>query len=456
MKTHPTHWCIVALLLCMAQPAFAQIFKSSLDVKPVNWKGKTFQISTQYPTTLPPTENFPWKKFDFKTQGDQYAKAVLNYVVEGNLENDWVVQNNKVRKWYHAPSMLWKPFGREFINGMTQERSSRPDELYPKQPQVNNWAVGFYNPQGGYTFGQVWADTIHPRIEKGVFPEGAVAAKLLFTEATSATVPYLQGTMEWQANVDIAGDNIKGKKIPSTVRLLQIDIAVKDSRAATTTGWVMGTFVYNANAKGTTIWERMVPAGLMWGNDPDKLNNSKPLEETWINPEYLRLFKFPNGKTMHLGYKGRLNGPVDNPRSSCLSCHATAQVPAYKAMLPDEKASDKDIAFFFRNVLTGQPFDAKPTSRAMDYSLQLSGGIENRPSPFSSNGRAILGDIAPIETGHSAFFLTSMEKEEVITRLKNDKKLPIKPKKNDLFDFSWLSAMAAILMVILVALRNKR
>jgi hypothetical protein len=59
-----------------------------------------------------------------------------------------------------------------------------------------------------------------------------------------------------------------GARSPIPVRLLQIDVAVKDNRAAGTTGWVFGTFNYNSAAPGSTAWQRMIPIGLMWGNDP--------------------------------------------------------------------------------------------------------------------------------------------------------------------------------------------
>ena len=35
-----------------------------------------------------------------------------------------------------------------------------------------------------------------------------------------------------------------------------------------TSGATFGTFIYNGNAPGATPYERMVPVGLMWGNDP--------------------------------------------------------------------------------------------------------------------------------------------------------------------------------------------
>ncbi len=63
--------------------------------------------------------------------------------------------------------------------------------------------------------------------------------------------------------------------------VLQIDVAVKDSRASGTTGWVFGTFNYNSAASGARPWDKMVPVGLMWGNDP-LLTPAKPVQYLYI------------------------------------------------------------------------------------------------------------------------------------------------------------------------------
>ena len=48
---------------------------------------------------------------------------------------------------------------------------------------------------------------------------------------------------------------------------MQFDIIVKDSVAAPKTGWVFSTLVYDLNAPGDA-WDKMVPLGAQWGNDP--------------------------------------------------------------------------------------------------------------------------------------------------------------------------------------------
>lgn len=415
---------LIVPLIFITAKSISQIYSNSLDKVPADWKENVFKLSYDYPKVLPTEKNQPWLKYDFKTQPKDYMNSVLQYFIDGNEDANWVVQNNRIRKWYHAPSMSWqpnnRPYGREFIHGLTRERNSFPNELYPTQTSViQNWAVGFYNPIGAYTFGQVWADTNNLKINNIAFNEGTVAAKLLFTAADQNQVPYIKGSLEWQANIHTAISGTTDRK-PQTVRLLQVDIAVKDSRANDHTGWVFGTFAYNAIAKGNKIWDKLVPVGLTWGNDPGNFNGGK-LTETWINPVFVSLFKFPNGQLMHLGYKGRLNGPVDNPISSCLSCHSTAQSPQYRPLVPDV-TKPADLTIYFRNVKSNEAFDGLSTSFTMDYSLQLAGGVAaflaNRSQMTASN-LTENKEPSKAEMKLTEYFNTSMD-DDIVLQIKPD------------------------------------
>jgi len=166
-------------------------FPDSMSAPP-GWTGLKFKLSQAYPTALPTSAADtakPWLAFDFKqpTQAPQYMQAVLDYCMEGNVDltspqksfSD--ISTNSVRGWYHAP---WLHPGREFMHGMTNERKSQAKQLGPAQttPQTN-WAVGFYNPLGGHTLGQVWKNETAPDPAKAQFPQGTVSCKLLFTNA---------------------------------------------------------------------------------------------------------------------------------------------------------------------------------------------------------------------------------------------------------------------------------
>lgn len=349
-------------------------FCDAMMPPPDSWRGAVFRLSQNYPKAIWP-DNQPWRRFDPTSQSAEYLRAVLLYFFEGHIartyEQSFDASRNPVRKWYHAP---WQDFGvngREFVHGLTRERTSEPGELHPNQKnRWHNYAVGLYNARGGFTIGQVWKQRGSPDLTKGVFPEGTVAVKLLFTTAPISEVPYLRGAPEWTAYVyakpnapkpyPLLGD----KRVLMKVRLLQIDISVKDSRVSSTTGWVFGTFVYGgglSSYKGQG-WGNVYPVGLMWGNDPGH-DGSGSLRETWINSTVT---------LPHLGFQGRLNGPVDNPSSSCLSCHSTAQFPSAPMVPPKD---GPDPRFWFRNIKSGTPFDANGIS--LDYSLAISTGIDN-------------------------------------------------------------------------------
>src|SRR4051812_30941823 len=225
----------------------AAAFPDAHDGPPPGWTGPVFHLNQSYPATRPGLGATPWREIRLRNQPAQYLKAVLDYALEGNTAVDFRGQDNATRKWFHAPWMHFGAKGGEFIHGLTRERMSPKKELAPTQTKTAQaWAVSMYNPRGGYTLGQVWKNPNAPDPSKAKFPEGTVAFKLLFTTATVSQVPYLKDSLEWQADINRA----KGAGARPTVRLLQIDVAVRDKRANSTTGWVFGTFIYNGKKAG--------------------------------------------------------------------------------------------------------------------------------------------------------------------------------------------------------------
>tara|TARA_R110002096_G_scaffold265299_1_gene458757 strand:+ start:5622 stop:7103 length:1482 start_codon:yes stop_codon:yes gene_type:complete len=364
---------------------------------------EVFQLSQDYPKTFTP-ETYPWLAHDFKTKPNDYIKAVLNYCLEGNIEVDFKGQSNQVRKWYHAPWMHddGNPIGngREYIHGLTRERGTPKFEIHDKQDvRLENWAVGMYSAPGGFTIGNVWSSPdVNPDPTKAQFPEGTVTFKLLFTDGAVDKVPFLDGSLQWQANIYECGSNSCKQKgrINRTVSLLQIDVAVKDKRALKT-GWVFGTFMYDASASGNTVWEKMVPVGLSWGDDANvksDLNKdgafvNKDLKETYLNPNLIedKTKTYTNqAYVKYHGLGGRLNGPVDNPISSCISCHGQGGVNNQGRVLPmanfrltRQTFTDAEFDKYFANVKGGayvRNFGGTDYNTT-DYSLQLSAGIRN-------------------------------------------------------------------------------
>ena len=365
-------------------------FPDAQNLPPTGWTGHVFKLSQTYPVALPalePASVRKWTQFDFKKplEAPQYLNAVLDYCLAGNTANNFAdVSANTVRKWYHAPWLHTTPSGREFISGMTKERPSRPGELGPAQTaQHDNWAFGFYNERGGFTIGQVWSDPAHPDPRKAIFPSHTVTCKLLFTTTPIAEAPFLAGSLEMEADINRA----TGTGARPKLRLLQIDVAVKDSGANSTTGWVFGTFQYEKAASASmNWWEHMVPVGLMWGSDVTKLKAGMPTTEEWINTA--------RGQKLHLGRQNLvLNGPVDNPLASCTACHGFAQVPKVNSPSPSiprvPSVTDTGSALdpYFTNVKAATAFSTDYLS--VDYSLQLQLGI----------ARAINANQASLPTG---------------------------------------------------------
>ena len=152
-------------------------------------------------------------------------------------------------------------------------------------------------------------------------------------------------------------------------------------------GWVFGNFQYNGATNHQNRWENLVPVGVMWGNDPDiaeNQSNSQPVT-TIRNPNLKEVIINDDTKELpptHLGWNGRLNGPVDNPMSSCMSCHMTAEYPVLTPMSPlfQDPAQvpapgSAEWMRWFQNMKCGVPFDQG--AQSTDFSLQLVDSIQN-------------------------------------------------------------------------------
>jgi len=356
---------------------------------PAGWTGTVFQLSQDYPKQLPEHEDLPWEKYDFYKQPREFLLAVQKYVYEGNINRgkdeqgnslDWIVQKNPVRHWYHMPWRHYGDRGREFTHGMTMEFPASAGMLMTRQKGTyNTYAVAFYNPIAAYTIGQVWPDPSQgPNLNGVIFHDGALIAKLLFTTAIESDVPQVQGAYQWNGYVYQNSPACLHQGCPRVVEpvhLFQMDIAIKDSRAPQT-GWVFGTYVYKYDQKDApSVWEKMVPLGLMWGLDPQLTS-----ADTLARPQESIIFDV--GLYEHLGCHGRLTGPLDNPNSACESCHMTAQYPGVYP-LPNIKGYACDQSpqnsAYWQDLPGGKVFQLQPKdpTYALDYSMEMAAGVQN-------------------------------------------------------------------------------
>jgi hypothetical protein len=345
------------------------------------------QWRTDYPGA-PGSDPMPWTAIDFQSNPQAYMNAVLSTAKDQLRRDDRKLVGTGNEKWWISLWLDYTTSGREPYMGLTKERGPDPGDLSETNSggyQV--WAVGFYNMRGASLFHTVFAQPCAPVVPLSVnFPEGSASIKLLFTDASTDEVTYLKGAPEYDANLDASGSGSSSRPVVDrskrAVRLLQVDISVKDSRASET-GWVFGTFGWVGPAKGDGLFDNLVPASLQWGNDPHIYDTA--ITQSWINPN-LRGVMYGWGKRPSLGFNGRANGPADNIRSSCLSCHAAARTPRSPKGLLGSRFDMRDVGdlakvkphvdFWFANLKGGDLFDsAAPAASALDYSLQIEAAL---------------------------------------------------------------------------------
>jgi hypothetical protein len=348
--------------------AAALAFRSAVDSPPPGWTGPVFALSRDYPRQRPNCDA-PWlrRKVDFNDAAQKwpgannewsgYVQDIVDYVKHGqdpDLRDEvgWRSQVDGSTRWFHVPWMAYDgERGREFVHGLTNELSTAESAFDGPgrgtgahtmpgaaaqngvDPLFETWSVGFYNPCGAATLGEGWPESGEPatyKDDKGrllargmPFPEGTVVVKLLNTTADETHVPYLKGSTSWQANAHKQTGSTYStcEREVRRVHLVQIDLAVVDLRSPTR--WVYSTLGYDGNHPGKTIWDRMRPLGVQWGNDHDSFpavpkGQSKPLRETLLSRMHI---------PEHYGCGRRLAGVVDQPNSSCVSCHMGAYAP---------------------------------------------------------------------------------------------------------------------------------
>lgn len=346
--------------------------------------GPTANWRTDFPETVGAIDR-PWATIDFVSNPKEYMRAVLkaaqsDFIRKGRR----LVRNEAKHEWWISPWMDYTSNGRERSMGLTKERAPDPKDLSPTSSgNYQVWAVGFYNRPGALVFGGIFEDECDPSFPSVVqFPEHTVSVKFLFTDASPDEVKYLKDAPEYDAFIDVGEERSPSKRQVKPLRLLQVDMAVKDSRARDT-DWVFGTFVWRGPPKGDQLFDNLEPASLQWGNDPSVYDQN--LRQSWINGD-LRgdLYGWP--ERPFLGFNGRANGPADNLRSSCLSCHATSRSPSGTLrlvgrfdMVRDYNMPDRvklHVDTWFKNLRSKELFlPSQPATVNLDYSLQLESAI---------------------------------------------------------------------------------
>lgn len=348
---------------------------------PVDWKSGFRTSNFDYPST-PVTARWlqvrPKGRLTKQT-APAYVEAVKKFIERdlSGLVNDPMTWSPQKAGWYDMP---WGGQGAPMSNGLVNPESGREallgaytgqtlqPESYPSNPPkvaFQNHAVVYHNDVAGYQLGKIWRDPFHPDLKATQFPEGAMVVKVEAVTVNEDQWPVVKNSSVsyiYRPTVDSMAKEKDPTKWPVSItpmRFLQMAVRVKDKEASPDTGWVFIAFAYDARSGGATVWDRAIPVGAMWGNDPqlakfpDGLGPKGELRETWVSD------KIPAFVSDGLGWGGRLAGPLDlglrhnvvtvsgrryrdaNTKeraglgvSSCVSCHSSAQYPFVANLYP--------------------------------------------------------------------------------------------------------------------------
>jgi len=363
----------------LAPPALADTpFAEPARPPAGEYDGPLFELSYAYPTEAPaPAGLFPWQEAIGGGQitvdnADMYADA-LKQAVSGDMSvlmYDYEAWDAAAMGWYNQP---WLATIRDGIHG-TYQGSQFPPEMFPLSKlnaTMTTHVAVYYDERAAVSMGNVWGTSAMdpvPGLKAGdvQFAEGGLIVKPALTTASAAQWPPMEGAISWPIYASPDG---KAQATVFDAQFFQFDIVVKDTASAPKSQWVYMTLVYDKDAPGTTNWEKMVPLGVMWGNDP---NVNSPMDcsyippdltcpvlsETWINPDA------PLYAKETLGWGGRLSGPNDgavdiNARvlqddgtsvpydgryamSSCMGCHGSAAFEMESFLLPSPATCKND------------------------------------------------------------------------------------------------------------------
>ncbi|KAH0840347.1 hypothetical protein J3R83DRAFT_1366 [Lanmaoa asiatica] len=228
---------------------------------------KAWKIRNDYPTTS--DEQPEWLKIDVTKEPRRYCEAVKEYIFKGNVENNFVVQDNKVnvfeqvapilltpmqdRDWYHPVWLHYGDNGREPINGLKYAAEIPEKFISENQNRIlQGWLCSYFNAPAATVMRKLWADPNNPKWDEKhpvKFPIGSIIFENVFCDVTEKEVYTLAGSPT--ADACIATTNPDGHPDPKVrrdtadhLRLIQTDFAARDDRFPAV-GWVFGTFIYD-------------------------------------------------------------------------------------------------------------------------------------------------------------------------------------------------------------------
>lgn len=348
------------------------------------YSGPFFKANYNYPTELPQGRQYPWEnilqgKAMSTKNAEAYIMAVRSYIEEDmrlmidnpktwldspNRQNwynmTWSAQAYDTTGWDGLESVYGTMTGQVLKNGIFSE--------YGFTGPMQNHALVYYNDVAALTLQKLWKakdpSGFYPdyRTEAAQFEQNAIIIKAAGTTATGDDWDVLKGAGTFPIYREVQFGPQKGKgPVLQELAWIQFDIIIKDTIAAPETGWVFSTFIYDANSKGATTFDRLELLGASWGNDPGVADTTQQLAQTYLNANAPAYFK------ANIGYGNRLSGPIDvavvggedatgkeHPvyllnqsggstggksfhqfrASACLSCHGTSSWPSQNDFYP--------------------------------------------------------------------------------------------------------------------------
>ena len=373
-----------------------------------------------------------------------YVDAVKQFIasdIRGAIDTPLTWNPDQVG-WYNMP---WGATGTTRSDGSIDPESGRESLLGSYTGQIlpadtfatprparafQNHAVIYYNDVAATMLARVFEDPFLPNTSAVDFPEGSIVVKVEAAALTQQEWPVLENSSISYVFRPLTSDLLKphakdgAPAVVTQMYFTQIVVKVKDTVAAPETGWVFMVFAYDKDAQADTVWDRAVPVGAMWGNDPEYANTfsgaapeGQKLEQTWISPGA------PAYTLEALGWGDRLSGPMDVGRrhnvvtvsgkrygtqaspfaaSSCMSCHGSAQVPFIANLYPSPNLpfplEGQEFLFFdpgspqwakwFQNRAGDVPMSGANRTgiTAMDYDMLLTFTIQSVASTAGTEG----------------------------------------------------------------------
>ncbi|NSX54043.1 hypothetical protein [Parasulfitobacter algicola] len=412
-----------AASLALAQDPMAS--NNGLYPSAEDWQGRYNIANLDYPNTISANA---WSTLDMPQRLTLESAAEYVARIKTHLEPTLRTLVEQPENWDPTTAgwydLVWSGDGAPGPNG-TDPTSGRealmntysgqimPPETFspPYRPTtyVQNHAVIYYNSAAATMLGDMWENVYAPDISRAVFPDGSIVVKIEAVTNTPENWSVIEGASMWHVFRPTTEDqannvpDMKPQVLP--VRPIQIAVRVKDSVAAPETGWVFIAFTYDATSQGESAWDRFVPVGMQWGNDPDLTSDPSglppgaKLQETWINPDA------PAFTRDTFGWGGRLAGPMDVATrhnvitasgeryqgdnhlraSSCQSCHGASEFPFTANLYPSPNRSfprdgepfllydpgSRKWAEWFQNRPGTEAMSARIGGQGLDYDMAL-------------------------------------------------------------------------------------